>query len=272
MSDAEESRRVVHATRSILDGTDIRVLVCPWRTVSATTWPMHVHDEHELMIVGSGFLSLEIDGALWTVPPTLGVWIPAGTAHRADADAGTTFQCTYVSAVGSPIDWERTTVVTVNGMLTAMLSHLTREDLGMPARQRAESVFFDLITPAAETGIELPMPQDDRARRIAEALLSNPADDRRLEDWGWEVGASARTLQRLFATQTGLGFDQWRVQARVRVALVRLAQGAPVAEVSRSLGYRSVSAFVLRFSRVTGLTPREFAKRSTGAFSTSPVG
>ncbi|MGH3567951.1 MAG: helix-turn-helix domain-containing protein [Pseudonocardia sp.] len=45
---------------------------------------------------------------------------------------------------------------------------------------------------------------------------------------GRKVGASGRTLSRLFVEETGLTFSQWRTNARMRVALTRLAAGDPI--------------------------------------------
>lgn len=269
-------RHVIHARRDGLAAGPTGLTVWTDDVGEPTTWPEHDHVEHELLVVTSGTFSLEIGGSLWLVPPTLGVWIPPHVRHRADAEPGTTYACVYVRAERCPITWTEPTVVTTGPMLLATVGHLARPDLDEAARRRAESVLFDLVTPVAAAGTELPMPSDDRAEKVARSLLRDPADDRCLEDWGHVVGASARTLQRLFSAQTGMGFDQWRMQARVRGALVQLAQGASVAEVSRRLGYASTSAFVARFRRVTGLTPGQYAaqcsSQASGGFATSIVG
>jgi AraC-like DNA-binding protein len=40
-----------------------------------------------------------------------------------------------------------------------------------------------------------------------------------------------------------------------------LGEGKPVANVARSVGYESVSAFVASFRRETGITPAAYFKR-----------
>ena len=79
------------------------------------------------------------------------------------------------------------------------------------------------------------MPRDARALKVAEALLAQPALDWSIEAWGREVGASGRTLARLFTEQTGLGFSRWRTQARLFEARRRLAEGRSVTEVAHAL-------------------------------------
>lgn len=87
------------------------------------------------------------------------------------------------------------------------------------------------------------------------ALLAQPALDWSIEAWGREVGASGRTLARLFTEQTGLGFSRWRTQARLFEARRRLAEGRSVTEVAHALGYASDSAFIAMYRRVCGQSP-----------------
>lgn len=72
------------------------------------------------------------------------------------------------------------------------------------------------------------------------------------------MGASARTLARAFAAETGLTFQQWRTHARLRAALPMLAHNAPLESVAHRVGYRSASAFVAAFRREVGATPGDY--------------
>lgn len=54
-------------------------------------------------------------------------------------------------------------------------------------------------------------------------------------------------------------FSQWRVHVRVRAGMQVLATGASVGVTARKIGYRTASAFVQAFSRVTGSTPAAWA-------------
>src|SRR5581483_1846341 len=98
----------------------------------------------------------------------------------------------------------------------------------------------------------------DRARHVAEALLEDPGDDRTLATWGHHVGASSRTLARIFVAETGLSFGRWRTLARLQAALLQLAEGLPVGLVAARVGYRTPSAFVAAFRAHTGSTPGRY--------------
>ena len=50
---------------------------------------------------------------------------------------------------------------------------------------------------------------------VCEALLRKPGRRETLEEWCDIAGASSRTLARLFASETGMRFVDWRQQARL---------------------------------------------------------
>lgn len=122
-------------------------------------------------------------------------------------------------------------------------------------RGHAETLLLDLLRAVSVAAIRLPMPADQRALVVAEHIKERPTDQRGLHDWGRVVGASPRTLSRLFAEETGLTFVQWRTNARLRVALTKLACGDSIASAAFASGYSTASAFTAAFRRVTGQTP-----------------
>jgi len=74
-------------------------------------------------------------------------------------------------------------------------------------------------------------------------------------EWGHEVSASGRTLEKLFLAETGVPFGRWRALLRLQTAILKLAGGESVGNAARLVGYESVSAFVAAFRRETGTTP-----------------
>ncbi|HWD61588.1 MAG TPA: AraC family transcriptional regulator, partial [Humibacter sp.] len=104
-------------------------------------------------------------------------------------------------------------------------------------------------------------PRDERASKIASALSKDPDDDRDLAAWGHTVGASTRTLSRIFAAQTGMGFAQWRSRLRMRASLALLASGESVSQTAALVGFSSASAFIAAFGQLTGITPGAYFER-----------
>ena len=90
--------------------------------------------------------------------------------------------------------------------------------------------------------------------------MNNPADSRTLDDWADYTGASKRTINRLFAQQTGMSFQSWRQQLKLQRSLELLAVGESVTRVALELGYESSSAFIAMFKRCLGTTPTQYLK------------
>lgn len=115
-----------------------------------------------------------------------------------------------------------------------------------------------MLDPVPVTPLVTTMPTDERARRVAEGLRADVADSRTLAQWGQTVGASARTLSRLFDAETGMSFGRWRTRARLAASLPLLAGGASVGTAARLVGYATASAYVAAFHREIGTTPARY--------------
>jgi len=238
------------------------VLVATFAMPAASRYARHTHDEHQLAWAAGGVLTVVTDDGTWVLPSTRALWIPGGEEHETIADGSSTMRSVYLDPCHCPVGWTRPQPVAVGPLLAGLINHLAEAELDPGRRARAEAVLLDLLEPVATATVDAPMPRDPRAREVAAALRDNPADLRSLDAWGHAVGASSRTLARVFRADTGLGFDRWRTLMRLQAALRELAAGVQVTTVARHVGYQTTSAFVAAFRRETGLTP--------GAYFRSP--
>ena len=76
--------------------------------------------------------------------------------------------------------------------------------------------------------------------------------------WSERLNLDQKTIQRLFRKETGMTFGQWRQQARLLLALERIAVGEKIIDVALELGYESPSAFTSMFKKQFGKTPSHF--------------
>lgn len=227
--------------------------------VEYDTAPVHDHDEHELLWHASGTFCVDSGGRSWLVAPGTGVWVPAGTPHRV---AGTAYRCAWalIRRDACPTLWSQVSPVPVSALLRHLLTHLADPRLAASDRLHAEQVVFDLLHPLlALPSVGLTVPRDPRCERIVATVLNNPASPLELADWADEVGASLRTLRRLFQNETTMSFSQWRTHVRMRAAITHLAAGEPVGQVARRVGYANSSAFVTAFRRCTGRSPGTYS-------------
>ncbi|MCT2593069.1 helix-turn-helix transcriptional regulator [Streptomyces sp. N2-109] len=220
----------------------------------------HEHRAHQLAWSPSGLVTVRTATGTWLLPPTLALWIPAGIRHATGPSGAAVMRSAYVVPARCPVRWTEPTVVAVPSLLRELINHLAAPELPRAARTRAEAVVFDLLQPVSVHTVSVTDPADPRACRVAEALAAHPADGRSLAEWGLTVGASARTLARLFTTDTGMSFGRWRERVRMRAAMLLLADGLTVEAVARRVGYASASSFVAAFHRTVGLTPRQYFK------------
>jgi AraC-like DNA-binding protein len=216
---------------------------------------LHVHDTHQLALAARGVLVMTVGRTSWVLPPTRALWLPAGVAHSVAASVETTMLNAYVDPDRCPLRWETPTVVGASGLVRELVAHLSQDGLSVEERQRAEAVVWDVIVPLPVATLSPPLPVDDRARQVADGLLA-------LAAWGRAVGASERTLARLFTAETGMGFERWRSTARLAAALPLLASGMPVGTTGHRVGYATPSAFVAAFRREVGSTPADYFRRA----------
>jgi AraC-like DNA-binding protein len=206
-------------------------------------------------------MTVETEVGVWIVPPLRAVWIPAYTHHQIHASGHVSMRTLYIQPeidTGLP---ERCCVVSVTPLLRELILHAVAispmYELNGP-EERLMIVILDQIQAVDITPLELPIPKDERLRKVYQHLAARPEDNRTLTDWGKKVGATGRTLARRFRIETGMTFGQWRQQVRIMKALKRLAMNEPVTTVAIELGYDSPSAFILMFKKALGKTPGQY--------------
>ena len=227
------------------------------------TTGMHSHDRAQLVHGESGVMSIRTERGAWLVPSGFAVWVPATLEHQVFAITALRMATLYVRAdtpVSIPIDCAVVSVPALPRELILRVVAFPDTYADDSPEARLVSVLRDELTMLEAAPLHLPLPVDRRARAVTDHLIEAPADARELEDWGKTVGASGRTLARLFNTETGLSFGRWRQRRRLMAALERLAAGAQVTTVAFDLGYRSPSAFIAMFRRELGATPGRYLR------------
>src|SRR5690606_15377807 len=108
--------------------------------------------------------------------------------------------------------------VQMSDFLRHLVLEFTSRDMHYDQRDSTGNlarVLLDELADLDVVQIDLATGQDDRLMKVTEALLEEPQSELTLDDWGRRVGASSKTLERLFRQETGLTFKQWRQRVRV---------------------------------------------------------
>jgi AraC-like DNA-binding protein len=222
----------------------------------------HRHHWAQLIYAAEGAMRVRSGGTMWIVPPARGVWVPAGVEHEIHGFGDFRMRTLY---------FPREMVARLPGECCALdVAPLLRE-LVLELVERAPvaeddlegmrmaEVALDRIAAARALPLCLPLPGDQRALRLADALRQDPSSQATLSELARAAGASPRTIQRLFLAETGMPFAQWRQRMRLLHGATLLGSGKPVTVAGLEAGYSGTSAFIAAFRKHFGVTPARFA-------------
>ncbi len=227
----------------------------------------HMHREAQLVYAAKGTMQVTTPKGRWLVPPDRAVWVPARLEHSIDVLADIEMRTLYFDLAwlareerSASLDAEF--VVRVSRLLHEAI--LALFDGGNDPDRTGLLVKLAVLElhRAEDSATFIPLPHEPRCRRAADIVLDDPTGSHEIETLAREVGTSARTLSRLFSSETQLSFKSWCQRARIAAAIERLSMDADISvkQLAADLGYASVPAFSHAFRQVTGKTPTEFAE------------
>jgi len=225
--------------------------------------PEHSHPEDQLVFASNGVMTVHTKQGVWVVPPLRAVWIPAGMPHSVVMSGTVSMRTLYLVPKlvrGLPA---KCFVMNVSALLKELLLHacnFPKLHKREPVQRRIIEIIVDQLAAASSIPLQLPQPSDSRAVRIAQALLADPGQQKTLDHYCEDCGASKRTVQRLFIAETRMTFGKWRQQLRLLHALQLLASGEKVIGAALEAGYGSTSAFISMFRKQLGTTPARYFK------------
>lgn len=213
---------------------------------------------HVLLWQASGTAALTIDGHERTLTPGQAQWIPAGVRHQFTVHADSVTVPLFFDAERTATTLSEPVAVTVSReMHTLLLAHsVSSTSQIVPAANLARQV-LGLIETSTDPEGALPLPEQEPARSVAQALRINPGDTRTAGELAASAHASLRTLERSFLAQTGMTLRQWRIRSRMQAAARLLTRGMAVEAVAHRVGYTHVNAFRRVFKEHHGISASE---------------
>ena len=227
----------------------------------------HLHREAQLVYAAEGTMQVTTPKGRWLVPPDRAVWVPALLEHSIDVLADIEmrtlyFDLAWLARQDRSRDFDAEYVVRVSRLLHETILALFdgRNDTGR-TEVLVRLALLELHE-AEDSATFIPLPHEPRCRRAADIVLGDPTGAHEIETLARTVGTSARTLSRLFASETQLSFKSWCQRARIAAAIQKLSTEANVSvkQLASDLGYASVPAFSHAFRQVTGKTPTAFSE------------
>ena len=249
--------------RPNLDDAPRAVAVLPSSKTPGECIPPHHHRRGQLTFAMSGIMRVETPEAAWILPPARALWLPPQWPHTVIMRSHVELRTVYVDEPHCAALPQAPTLAEISGLLRELILALLEEPADYDENGRGGTVAKLILTELGrlpERRLSVPLPRDERALRVARALFDNPGLEHDLDRWANEAGASRRTLARLFRSETGLSFAEWRALLRAVDGLARLSDGASVAETARAVGYASPSAFSAMLHRTLGGPPRRLKR------------
>lgn len=228
---------------------------------AGASFARHAHPWAQLAYSSRGVLRMASIDTTWIVPPSRAVYVPPNVWHHVVIVEDAYLRTLYIDESVCPPGLDACRVVEVSALMRELIAAL--DEATLPRRREAllSELLLDEMMRSRPLPLAVPLPAEKRLRALCEGVLADPAGAETLDAAAARVGASTRTIARLFRQELGVSFSQWRQQAVLARAIPLLSQGHPLARVARELGYHSQSAFSAMFRRAFGESPRAFFSR-----------
>ena len=231
------------------------------KPMSGESYDWHSHDFGQLISAAAGSMYVGTPGRVLLLSPAMALWIPPGVEHWMRYGANNEMLYVDVRQDEAAEIGADCRIMAMTPLLGALMS-ATRPDKGTGRASDHDDALHDLLrhelVAAPDVALSIVMPRDHRIRRFAEAALGDPGVVESVETWLAEAPASRKTIERLFAAETGMPPSRWLRHARILHAISRLAAGEKVSSVAFDMGYASSSAFSYMFRRTLGRSPSDF--------------
>lgn len=220
---------------------------------------LHQHRRGQLLFTQQGCTRITLDNQLCLLPPTRAAWIPAGVKHRAVMQQTVDYRSMYLSQALCLQLPDKVRVIDVSPLLRAVLESIAQApfetDWNQGKYAHVLALCLSEMADAPAQPMLLPLPLDKRLAPLLANLEQLPPD---LQTLVTRVGASSKTIGRIFLRETGMGYQQWRQQWRLLRAIELLATGRSLGYCAFELGFASDSGLIAFFKSMTGTTPRGY--------------
>lgn len=243
------------------DSTGMPVAALAEDCPSGYASPRHSHPSAQLIYAVRGVMVIDTDYGQWIVPPTRGLWMPSGTLHSIRMVGEVKMRTAFIDLSIASAMPQHCVVLKISPLLRELIIAMIDVSIPYETNSRAgrmARLMLDEIQHMGTLPLHLPMPSDTRLLNICNAISAAPDDNTTATQWGQRLGVDPKTIHRLFLRETGITFGQWRTQARLVIALERLAAGDKVLNIALDLGYESPSAFATMFKKQFGIAPSRF--------------
>ncbi|MGJ8679106.1 AraC family transcriptional regulator [Paraglaciecola sp.] len=218
----------------------------------------HSHKWGQFVYANKGVLLVVTDSDSYVVPPEQGVWLLPEIEHEVTAITKVALTSFYFDNDLLERLPAQSCVLKINNFLKALIleaNFITNDYIWSGADGLLLRLILEKLSLAPNVIFQLPFPKDPRLLTMLSMIQKEPSNRYDLRQWGEIIGASSRTISRLFKSETGLSYSIWRQRLNIQIAISQITKGESISNISSLLGYESPSAFTHMFKVNTGMTP-----------------
>ncbi len=221
----------------------------------------HSHPWSQLSYSCNGVMHIETDDGTFVIPPEQALWIPSNIMHLHFYKQRSSNRSIYIDPVWSKELGDNVRMLTVDPLLKSLILAVSKWPDNYQETEQTErltQVLIDRLAVAESDPLFMPTINDKRLFPIIESLNQDPANKLTIEQWAMKVGASSRTLNRLFNKYYGMGFSRWKQKLKILKSLERLNTDSTISDIAFELGYESTSSFITAFKKHMGCSPKRY--------------
>lgn len=224
---------------------------------------LHQHKWHQIIFPIKGLLQTQAGSYQYLLPHTSALFVPATLAHESIALTNTTFIGIYINPAYCFNSEEQVRTVSLTPFIKELIQEIRRKCLQEESHKELLGllqVLHDQMRHDDDDDVtfQLLLPKDRRLKQIFDQLTETPALDWSLKKLGEEVGASERTLSRLFVKEFKTSFPLWRQQLRLIYSLSLLDEDRTIQAIADEIGYHNDSSYIKAFKSYFDVTPQQF--------------
>ncbi|TWX70958.1 helix-turn-helix transcriptional regulator [Colwellia demingiae] len=256
------TRQIKEANLLISERTDFQVTAKVEQMAKGYIDKWHQHPWHQIAFPFEGILQTKVADSQFVIPHSGMLFIPANTRHESFVVTDTKFIGIYLNPQFHDQFPLKAKAISVTPFLRELVLYINNCVSNSIASEEELSklvaVLIDQISSGESYKMKLLLPSDRRLMIIFNALMADPQLDTKLSDWATQVGASERTLSRLFTKELGMTFPLWRQHLRLVSSLNLLETTISVQEVAFKVGYNADSSFIFAFKKLFQQTPQQY--------------
>jgi AraC-like DNA-binding protein len=231
------------------------------------SFPNHLHQSFELIMVLSGNMTVTVDNEKYTVSQNEAVLVFPNQLHSLESA-----ECEHMLVIFSPdivraYYTKKTDKVTKNSKFTIppYLAAQIETIEGTSSKIKMKAVLYNVcsIFDEATEYLDKKSGEAELLYKIFEYVEKCYATECTLASLSRELGFSYFYLSRYFSGAVGMSFNTYINRYRISKACYLLANtNLPVLECAYEVGYKSLRSFNRNFKIYTGMTPNQYRTKT----------